>query len=116
MPAARAKRAYWLTAGRPSNKALVFKPPRPKTRTGKTDAAPGGPDVRITRGCGTVGSREILIVLEVTSGNGRETAAPANAGQHRTALMSVFAAAALVVLKLGTGLVTGSLGLVSAGH
>ena len=29
--------------------------------------------------------------------------------------MSVFAAAALVVLKLGTGLVTGSLGLVSAG-
>ena len=62
-----------------------------------------------------MGSREILIVLEVTSGNGRETAAPANAGQHRTALMSVFAAAALVVLKLGTGLVTGSLGLVSAG-
>jgi cation diffusion facilitator family transporter len=37
------------------------------------------------------------------------------AGQHRTALVSVFAAAALVVLKLGTGLVTGSLGLVSAG-
>ena len=29
--------------------------------------------------------------------------------------MSVFAAAALVVLKLGTGLLTGSLGLVSAG-
>src|SRR5690349_17864064 len=29
--------------------------------------------------------------------------------------MSVFAAAALVILKLGTGLVTGSLGLVSAG-
>src|SRR5436190_4034033 len=39
----------------------------------------------------------------------------ANAGQRRTALMSVFAAAALVVLKLGTGLLTGSLGLVSAG-
>lgn len=36
-------------------------------------------------------------------------------GQHRTALVSVFAAAALVVLKLGTGLLTGSLGLVSAG-
>jgi cation diffusion facilitator family transporter len=46
---------------------------------------------------------------------GPAAAADANAGQHRTALMSVFAAAALVVLKLGTGLVTGSLGLVSAG-
>ncbi|MGZ6588974.1 MAG: cation diffusion facilitator family transporter, partial [Solirubrobacteraceae bacterium] len=37
------------------------------------------------------------------------------AGQNRTALVSVFAAAALVALKLGTGLVSGSLGLVSAG-
>ena len=36
-------------------------------------------------------------------------------GQRRTALMSVFAASALVVLKLGTGLVSGSLSLVSAG-
>jgi cation diffusion facilitator family transporter len=36
-------------------------------------------------------------------------------GERRTALMSVFGAAALVVLKLGTGLVTGSLALVSAG-
>jgi cation diffusion facilitator family transporter len=36
-------------------------------------------------------------------------------GQVRTAVVSVFAAAALVALKLGTGLVTGSLGLVSAG-
>jgi cation diffusion facilitator family transporter len=36
-------------------------------------------------------------------------------GQRRTALVSVFAAGALVVLKLGTGLVVGSLGLVSAG-
>jgi hypothetical protein len=36
-------------------------------------------------------------------------------GQRRTAVMSVFAAGALVVLKLGTGLVVGSLGLVSAG-
>lgn len=36
-------------------------------------------------------------------------------GQSRTALVSVFAAGALVVLKLGTGLLTGSLGLVSAG-
>src|SRR5438105_3926700 len=36
-------------------------------------------------------------------------------GQQRTALVSVLAAAALVALKLGTGLLTGSLGLVSAG-
>ena len=37
------------------------------------------------------------------------------ADQQRTALSSVLAATLLVVLKLGTGLVTGSLGLVSAG-
>ena len=37
------------------------------------------------------------------------------AGQRRTALASIVAAAVLVVLKLGTGLLTGSLGLVSAG-
>jgi cation diffusion facilitator family transporter len=36
-------------------------------------------------------------------------------GQLRTALSSVVAAGALVVLKLGTGLAVGSLGLVSAG-
>src|SRR5450755_2464160 len=36
-------------------------------------------------------------------------------GQLRTALVSVVAAGALVVLKLGAGLVVGSLGLVSAG-
>src|SRR5689334_4726478 len=36
-------------------------------------------------------------------------------GQSRTALLSIAAAAFLVVLKLGTGLVTGSLGLISAG-
>ena len=36
-------------------------------------------------------------------------------GQRRTALASIIAAGALVVLKLGTGVVTGSLGLVSAG-
>ncbi len=33
--------------------------------------------------------------------------------QRRTALFSVFAALALIGLKLGTGLATGSLGLVS---
>ena len=36
-------------------------------------------------------------------------------GQSRTALMSIAAASVLVALKLGTGLATGSLGLVSAG-
>jgi divalent metal cation (Fe/Co/Zn/Cd) transporter len=36
-------------------------------------------------------------------------------GQLRTALVSVVAAGALVVLKLGAGLVVGGLGLVSAG-
>jgi cation diffusion facilitator family transporter len=39
----------------------------------------------------------------------------AASGQRRTALVSAFAAGALVALKLGTGLLTGSLGLVSAG-
>src|SRR6478672_9049962 len=36
-------------------------------------------------------------------------------GQSRTALVSIAAAALLVALKLGTGIVAGSLGLVSAG-
>jgi cation diffusion facilitator family transporter len=36
-------------------------------------------------------------------------------GQSRTALASIAAAAVLVVLKLGTGILTGSLGLISAG-
>src|SRR4051795_10972967 len=36
-------------------------------------------------------------------------------GQSRTALISVAAAAMLVALKLGTGIATGSLGLISAG-
>jgi cation diffusion facilitator family transporter len=43
-----------------------------------------------------------------------ETSEP-SAGQTRTTVVSVVAAALLVALKLGTGLVTGSLGLVSAG-
>jgi cation diffusion facilitator family transporter len=47
---------------------------------------------------------------EITAGGNADAA-----GQRRTALGSVFAAAALVVLKLGTGLLTGSLALVSAG-
>src|SRR5947209_4463626 len=36
-------------------------------------------------------------------------------GQARTALASILAAGVLVALKLGTGILTGSLGLVSAG-
>ena len=53
----------------------------------------------------------------MSSDTAPEATAPvgADAGQRRTALVSVFAAGALVALKLGTGLVTGSLGLVSAG-
>jgi cation diffusion facilitator family transporter len=43
------------------------------------------------------------------------TTAGGNTGQSRTALMSIAAATALVALKLGTGLATGSLALVSAG-
>jgi cation diffusion facilitator family transporter len=49
-----------------------------------------------------------------TSAGARETATEA-AGESRTALISIAAAAVLVVLKLGTGIVAGSLGLVSAG-
>jgi cation diffusion facilitator family transporter len=45
---------------------------------------------------------------------GGESAADATA-QQRTAIASIIAAALLVVMKLGAGLLTGSLGLVSAG-
>jgi cation diffusion facilitator family transporter len=45
----------------------------------------------------------------------REQAAVDAQGQSRTALASIAAAAVLVVLKLGTGILTGSLGLISAG-
>jgi cation diffusion facilitator family transporter len=45
----------------------------------------------------------------------REATARASGGQTRTALVSIGAATLLVGLKLGTGIVTGSLGLVSAG-
>jgi cation diffusion facilitator family transporter len=47
--------------------------------------------------------------------DGRAAGELENRGQLRTARVSVVAAAALVVLKLGAGLVVGSLGLVSAG-
>jgi cation diffusion facilitator family transporter len=43
------------------------------------------------------------------------SAGTATTGQQRTAVVSVFAASGLVALKLGTGLISGSLGLVSAG-
>lgn len=42
-------------------------------------------------------------------------ATSAATGHQRTALMSIAAAVVLVLLKLGTGIVTGSLGLISAG-
>jgi cation diffusion facilitator family transporter len=45
----------------------------------------------------------------------RERTAADAKGQSRTALMSIAAATLLVALKLGTGIVTGSLGLISAG-
>jgi cation diffusion facilitator family transporter len=44
-----------------------------------------------------------------------ESTAQQARGQARTALVSIGAATLLVMLKLGTGIVTGSLGLVSAG-
>jgi cation diffusion facilitator family transporter len=53
-------------------------------------------------------------VNAAATGPAAEEAAQAS-GQIRTALASIAAAAVLVALKLGTGLATGSLGLVSAG-
>jgi cation diffusion facilitator family transporter len=52
---------------------------------------------------------------EVTTRMSEERRAAAAGDQSRTALMSIGAAAVLVALKLGTGIVAGSLGLVSAG-
>jgi cation diffusion facilitator family transporter len=49
--------------------------------------------------------------MSITSG----PSAPDASGQSRTALASIAAATVLVALKLGTGIATGSLGLVSAG-
>src|ERR1700744_181199 len=49
-----------------------------------------------------------------SGGEGQGAAQPAR-GPWRTALVSIAAASLLVVLKLGTGIVSGSLGLVSAG-
>jgi cation diffusion facilitator family transporter len=46
---------------------------------------------------------------------GREKADTEARGESRTALVSIAAAGTLVALKLGTGIVSGSLGLVSAG-
>src|SRR5271154_571023 len=50
-----------------------------------------------------------------TSGGEGDIAARQATGPARTALVSIAAASLLMVLKLGTGLVSGSLGLVSAG-
>jgi divalent metal cation (Fe/Co/Zn/Cd) transporter len=45
----------------------------------------------------------------------REVTGQLGRGQARTAMVSIGAATVLVALKLGTGILTGSLGLVSAG-
>jgi cation diffusion facilitator family transporter len=57
------------------------------------------------------------MVAQTTSATSPEPAAAAAAasGQRRTALVSILAATVLVLLKLGTGIATGSLGLISAG-
>jgi cation diffusion facilitator family transporter len=52
---------------------------------------------------------------ETTRTEMRETTALQSRGQARTALVSIGAATLLVALKLGTGILSGSLGLVSAG-
>ena len=50
------------------------------------------------------------------SASGQSSTAPQDgAGQRRTAIESIFAATLLMALTLGTGLVSGSLGLVSSG-
>src|ERR1700733_5089046 len=56
-----------------------------------------------------------LMPADVTTTMNEERQAGAAGGRSRTALMSIGAAAVLVALKLGTGIVAGSLGLVSAG-
>jgi cation diffusion facilitator family transporter len=55
------------------------------------------------------------MVADTTPTSRVEQATADVVGQSRTALASIAAAALLVVLKLGTGILTGSLGLVSAG-
>ena len=50
-----------------------------------------------------------------TASGGSAAARDADRAQRRTALASIVAAAVLVVLKLGTGLASGSLALISAG-
>jgi cation diffusion facilitator family transporter len=52
---------------------------------------------------------------ETTLTPARDAATVDAKGQSRTALVSIAAATLLVVLKLGTGILTGSLGLISAG-
>ena len=55
------------------------------------------------------------MAIETTPTTSREHAAADAKGQSRTALVSIAAALVLVLLKLGTGILTGSLGLISAG-
>ena len=55
------------------------------------------------------------VEASTTTDGEREAEATRAAAQSRTALMSIGAAAVLVAIKLGTGIVAGSLGLVSVG-
>jgi cation diffusion facilitator family transporter len=55
------------------------------------------------------------VAADTTLTPARDQAGTDAKGQSRTALVSIAAATLLVVLKLGTGIVTGSLGLISAG-
>jgi cation diffusion facilitator family transporter len=57
----------------------------------------------------------MTMAAETTLTPTRDQAATDANGPSRTALVSIAAATLLVVLKLGTGIVTGSLGLISAG-
>jgi cation diffusion facilitator family transporter len=58
---------------------------------------------------------DVAVAPDTVAAWPRQDQDPDQRGQRRTALVSIAAAAVLVALKLGTGLVTGSLGLISAG-
>jgi cation diffusion facilitator family transporter len=60
-------------------------------------------------------SSSVIFMTAETQTPERDHASSDAQGQSRTALASIAAAALLVVLKLGTGIASGSLGLISAG-
>jgi cation diffusion facilitator family transporter len=79
-------------------------------------AAPAAPGYRVgTVRWGLLGPTLGGMPAETTTTEMRDAIAQQAAGEARTALVSIGAATLLVALKLGTGIVTGSLGLVSAG-